>query len=268
MPILKDLLNGQIFSGVPSNAVWDLIKVTWEKVTARSWEDLYLDAFEAALVSERPRLAKYSDGDIGLDRETLRQVLHYDLVAPVASLGIGTLTDEQFVASLAAALADRQALIIGGHNLSQEDYEQIVRGLVGRATVTFRTSVMTDQAAFQQALLEEALDNRELLRQSQDYLGSHFRPVLARLDDHGVLLERILTKTEEIRRDQQPLPSAESDASTVDTAATQTRSERLREMTVLSRARCIERWQAVGLTRDEAIALADDPNVGAPRPEH
>lgn len=207
MPLLKDLLNSQLFSGVPSNAVWDLIKVTWEKVTARGWEDLYLDAFEASLAADRPRLAKYADGDISLDRETLRRVLHQDLVAPVASLGVGKLTDEQFAASVAAALADRQALVIGGHNLDQEDYDQIVRGLVRRATATFRASVLSDQAAFQRAMMAEALDNRELLRQTQDYLGSHFQLVRARLDEHGVLLEKILANTEDLKESQRPQPT-------------------------------------------------------------
>lgn len=207
MPLLKDLLNSQLFSGVPSNAVWDLIKVTWEKVTARSWEDLYLDAFEAALSSERPRLAKYGDGDIGLDRDTLRQVLHYDLGAPVASLEVGTLSDEQFSTGLAVALENRQALTIGGNNLSEEDYAQIVRGLVRRATATFRASVLSDQAAFQRAMMAEALDNRELLRQTQEYLGSHFQLVLARLDEHGVLLGKILANTEDLKQSQRSQPS-------------------------------------------------------------
>jgi RNA-binding protein YhbY len=31
-----------------------------------------------------------------------------------------------------------------------------------------------------------------------------------------------------------------------------------------SRARCVRRWQAPGLPRDEALALADDPAIGAP----
>ena len=33
-----------------------------------------------------------------------------------------------------------------------------------------------------------------------------------------------------------------------------------------SRARCAERWQRLGLPRDEALALADDPSTGAPAP--
>lgn len=34
-----------------------------------------------------------------------------------------------------------------------------------------------------------------------------------------------------------------------------------------SRARCVRRWQALGLTRDEALALYNDATVGAPHPD-
>jgi hypothetical protein len=268
MPTLLTLIGGLIFGGVPSNAVYDLLKTGWETATARSWESLYLDAFDAALASERPRLAKYADGDISLDRETLSRVLHNDLAAPVGLMGVGALTDEKFVADLSTALANRQALMIGGHNLSEEDYGQIVRVLVHHASTAFRASVLADPDAFQEALLTESLDNRELLRETQAYLGSHFQLMLARLDEHGMMLEKILANTEDIKKVPQPQPLAEIDASTANAAAQQSRLDRLWELTQLSRARCIARWQAAGLSREEAIALADDPLVGAPEPEY
>ncbi|HKZ83895.1 MAG TPA: hypothetical protein VJ793_09605 [Anaerolineae bacterium] len=41
------------------------------------------------------------------------------------------------------------------------------------------------------------------------------------------------------------------------------RAAQLNELGRASKARCIERWQAAGLRRDEAMALAEDPSVGA-----
>lgn len=35
-----------------------------------------------------------------------------------------------------------------------------------------------------------------------------------------------------------------------------------------SRARCVASWMATGLPRQQALALADDPSVGDPKPEH
>ena len=45
------------------------------------------------------------------------------------------------------------------------------------------------------------------------------------------------------------------------------RLAKLEELDRASRARCIMRWQAAGVSRAEAAKLADDPFVGAPGPE-
>ncbi len=41
----------------------------------------------------------------------------------------------------------------------------------------------------------------------------------------------------------------------------QRRRDRLEELAGMSRARCIDRWVAAGLSRDEAVEFADDPTV-------
>ena len=194
------LLDKYIFGGIPSKATWDLLKGAWEKANARSWEDLYLDAFDAALAQERPRLAKYADGEISLDRETLRRILHYDLVAPVPTMGLTALTEEEFVGELATMLAERQALIIGGYNLSRDDYAQMVRTLVRKATATFKSSVLKNQAAFQKAVLTEAVDNAALLGEMQTYMEQRFDIALQQLDQHTTLLQQIVANTEVIKK--------------------------------------------------------------------
>jgi hypothetical protein len=195
MAPLIDQLDKYIFSGVPSNAAWDLIKIAWEKANQRGWEDLYLDAFGAALADARPHLVKYADGEISLDRETLYRVLHQDLGAAVSAMPLSALTDEQFTRVLAGALADRQALLIGGHNLSQDDYAQLVGNLVRQAAVIFRTSMTQNTAAFQQAMLGEALANQALVRDAQAYLADKFGLILGELEDIGRKLDFVVEAT-------------------------------------------------------------------------
>ena len=54
-------------SGVSSNAVYDVIKAAWQKAHQKSWEEMYLDTFEAAIEEARPRLQRYcgDDGEVG-----------------------------------------------------------------------------------------------------------------------------------------------------------------------------------------------------------
>ena len=76
------MLGGHVAS-VGTNALWDAIKVGWERVTRKSLEELYLDAFEAAVDEQRPRLERYArDGEVALPREALAAVLHRDLAIP------------------------------------------------------------------------------------------------------------------------------------------------------------------------------------------
>lgn len=199
MTLLTDLLDKYIFSGVPSNAVWDLIRGTWEKVNDRSWEDLYLDAFQVALEEERPHLARYANGEIALERETLRQVLNHDLGAPVPTMSLGALIDKQFATTLASAMAERQALTIGGHNLSQDDYAQLVHRLVRQAMASFRELVLRNPLAFHQAMLGETLENRSLLLETQAYLNERFDLMSQQLDMNTALLQEIKADTDTIR---------------------------------------------------------------------
>lgn len=249
-----NLLDQYLFAGIPSNAAWDFIKAAWAKTTARNWDELYLEAFDQAFEEQKPILAKYGDAEIALDRAALHEVLHQDVAA--AGKTLSELTDAQFVNALADALAAHQVLTIGGNSLSDDDYRQMAANLVRHATVLFKHTVETNQAAFQQALIDQSMHNAALLAETKRYLEQHFDLALQALS----LVPDIKADTEAIRR------KLETDV--IGRAAGPSRSERLSEMAQLSRARCIDRWQAAGLPRDVAIALADDPEVGAPKPAY
>jgi hypothetical protein len=95
MALLVDHLDNYIFSGVPSNAVWDLIKAAWQKASQKSWEDLYLDAFQAAVDEARSRLSAYAEnGEVALDRSALSKALHYNLDAVVDTLPFSRLSSD------------------------------------------------------------------------------------------------------------------------------------------------------------------------------
>lgn len=182
MTTLLDILDNYIFSGVPSNAAWDLIKFAWEKANEKGWEELYLEAFQLAISEEHSRLAHYADGDIDLDEEALRRTLHQDLTVAVDSMSVSDLAAEQFIQGLAVALCERQALIIGGHNLSEADYMQLMLNLVKQATSLFKQSVLENEPAFRQAILAEITDNQALVREVQTYLSVHFSLALDKLE--------------------------------------------------------------------------------------
>ena len=53
----------------------------WRQLTAKSWEQLYLDAFREAMATDRDRLQKYAapDGEVALDEAALQRALHQEL---------------------------------------------------------------------------------------------------------------------------------------------------------------------------------------------
>lgn len=219
--ILLDVLDKYIFSGVPSNAVWDLIKTTWERANRKSWEDLYLDAFQAALDEARPLLAAYTrEGEVALDRLALSEALHHDLGTDVEALPFSKLSDAEFVAELAAAMEVRSTLIIGGHNLSRGHYFELVLKLIRNANSLFKRAVLADKLAFRHALLDEALGHQVLIQEVQAYMAKQFGLTLAELDvieskvdAQTGLMQQV---TADVREIMQPLEKLDVIASGVD----------------------------------------------------
>ena len=250
MSSLLDLLSKYVFAGVPSSAVYDLLKAGWETANRRNWEELYLDAFEAAMNDSRSRLAKYGDGAVTLDREDLRQALHRDLGISISIMSLGELADDQIANKIGEIMARQQVLVIGGHNLSEEDYAQLVRNLARQAIELFKKMVAQKQDAFQQGMVNQAYHDHRLLQETQMYLRQRFDITLEILKDIKEDTAAIRTV---IENNQSPGKGTNK----------QTRLEKLDELMRLSRARCIARWQAVGLDREEAIAFADDTDVGS-----
>jgi hypothetical protein len=183
MALIVNLLDKYIFSGIPSNAAWDLIKIAWEKASQKSWEELYLDAFQAATEEAQLRLAAYvEEGQVTVDRSALSKALHHDLGAAVDTLPFSRLSSDKFARKLAGAMAAHSVLIIGGHNLSTDDYAQLVRNLIRQANARFTAAILANESAFRRALLDEALTNQALVRDVEAYLADQCGLVMGRLD--------------------------------------------------------------------------------------
>lgn len=223
MPTLLVILDKLIFSGVPSNATWDLIKMAWSRANNRAWEDLYLDAFQSVLDEERSRLMKYAgdDGEISLNRQDLARLLHYDLGANVDSMTLSSLSNEQFENSLAEEIAKQETLIIGGHTLTKGDYASVIRRLVQNATARFRQSVIQNKEAFQKELIIQAIDNREILAEIASFLEIHLETKL------DLLLERSLEQARQHQELSSQLTNMRRDFAGVSQAIAEGLSSRL-----------------------------------------
>lgn len=199
---LLDLLDAHIFTGVAGNAAFSLIRAAWQKANNKSWEDLYLDAFQAALREAEPYLARHAkeDGDIALNRQSLSDVLHYDLALSVDALDYSQLSDKAFTEKLAKVMEDHSLLVIGGHQLSQADYSHLIRNLVRAATTLFKAAVVTHEPAFRHEVVNGLLQQQELTRQVQDFLTKQFGPqVLADLSDIKDTLDDMASSLHQIQ---------------------------------------------------------------------
>lgn len=195
-----ETLGELVFSGVPSNAAYDLVKLGWTRFTKKSWEELFLDAFKRAFNSEKEQLKKYArnDGEISLDLRALREVLKHKL-APSPYLGTYTaILANDFSAKLASAMADRGVLIIGGQNLPPEGYAHLVLNIVRYAREYFRLSVRDNEEAFRRMMQEVAEVNygntqetRRLLNDLYTYLGNQFDLIIDKLNAIYEIAEKI-----------------------------------------------------------------------------
>lgn len=182
MASLFDLLD-LVFSGIPSNAAYDLIKVAWKKATGKTWNDLYLDSFQAALSKMSDRLAKYTSegGAVRLERQRLETLLNQDLGAGVNVTTYSALSSEQFISRLAGVMESQYILEIGGNNLNRDEYLELVGQLITLSHTFFKQAVQQDENAFRQALLSETAGNSAKLQEVSELLTNKFGVALGML---------------------------------------------------------------------------------------
>lgn len=183
MSTLLSILDKYIASGVPSNAAWDMIKAAWVELSKRSWEDIYLDAFESAIKELEPQLKRYSDGYVSLSRKDITRILHQKLSAPVDLMAASELSDDDFVARLAEVIAEEESLLIGGHRLSDQDYRSLVQRVVDLATRIFTTEIHKQPTTFQRMISREAVRLQVSVREIHAFLDARFAIVAEQLNE-------------------------------------------------------------------------------------
>lgn len=169
------ILEAYIFTGIVGNTAYDLVKSGWVAATHKEWEELYIDSFRSAFEEQRENLVKYThNGDTHLDTDQIRKALYQDLEMPLDLEAMTTLSDDEFTNRLAKALHKRKIIIIGGHNLNEVDYANLVHRLVQLAISFFKQNILANEKIFRQAVLKEAKGNREALKTLESLMFSKF----------------------------------------------------------------------------------------------
>jgi hypothetical protein len=195
--VVLDLINSAVFSGVPSNAVYDVLKTGYFKLKPqKSLDEMYLDAFKVAVEQSKPYFSKYSlDGVVVIDREELRRALHADLGPDLVGASLCKLSESDIVTRIASAMASRSILSIGGNILSADDTHQLLRNVVRSAASNFTAMVLADEISFRTVILAEANENLKVLADVRSYVAERFSFVLAqferKMDHHTSLLEQV-----------------------------------------------------------------------------
>ncbi len=238
------LLQSYLFTGVTGNVAYDIVVKFWRQTFGKDLQDLFLDAFEQVLDGQRSALRRYGEA-AELDRETLRRALRGDLDVNRASWS--DLEQDEFVRRLAQEMHQRQALTIGGHNLSPDEYQGLLRRLVQGAVANLRRKVLENETAFNHVLLAETSGNRQQLHAVRAYLAERLdlslqkleqieaqtRPVpkiLEQVQTQGQLLQQVADDVQALRPLPPTPPSAHvrSDAESAPGASSRARLEQRR----------------------------------------
>ncbi len=177
------LLKDYFFTGITGNLAYDALTKFWQQTFGKDIEELYLDAFEQAIATQRSVLLRYGEL-VELDRAALHRALHRDMRVDVNRETLSLLNEDEFIHQLVVALHARQALMIGGHNLTVDEYRHLLRNLIRQANAHLRQKVLENETAFKHILLAEVGGNRQQLSEVRHYLAERFdlAPVLQKLD--------------------------------------------------------------------------------------
>ncbi|MGH9755166.1 MAG: NB-ARC domain-containing protein, partial [Blastocatellia bacterium] len=254
MPIIETILghlSAYIFTGVTGNTSYDLLKTLYEKSANKSWEDLYIDAFQTAVEQFSPSLPSLKG--VTPDREAIAAILRQDVGEVIEGSSYTTLQSVEFSQRLARALEPHIGSIAGGRILTQEGAANFIDHLTGLVKRNFREAIINNQQAFNRALLDELADDHERLQSVQIFLRSQFDLTLDRLDniDIGVrgLRDLILSQSkreqEGIARDERESAALISKLPLVDTSHFTGRAEEIKHLAQILIGSDIERVAGV-----------------------
>ncbi|MFC1713296.1 hypothetical protein ACFL6S_06505 [Candidatus Poribacteria bacterium] len=177
---MSGVLESYIFTGLAGNVAYRVAKDFWQQVFGKDLEELFLDAFTQAVKNQKEHLGKYGN-PIKVDSQALLNVLR-NRPLHVERKHTARMNDTDFTRYLAQILREKNVLILGGHNLDIEGYEQILRNLLKETRAIFRRRVVANQIVFNDLLLAEVEDDRRKLADVLKFLSERFDLVLSKLD--------------------------------------------------------------------------------------
>lgn len=207
-----EILQNYFFSGVTGNVVYNVLKKFWQQRFRKDLEELYLDAFEEAVTYQQDHFKKY-EGLNKLDREGVRQTLRANVASNLDQTSLSDLSEDQLVQRLAEALHNQAIPIIGGHNLSFEDYQQLLRNLIHQTNSILRRKITKNEEVFNQILLTEVQENKQQLEQICTFLDKKFNMNLIQLEaikkDTSLIRDRVQRIEEASSSPSPPASNAE-----------------------------------------------------------
>jgi hypothetical protein len=148
-----------------ASAVWEATMAVYERMTNKSLEEMYVDAFDAGVASLKPYLKRYGNTDhIKLNKDQFREILHQEMREDLSKAAISAQTAPEFQRRLAQAMSDSHVVEIEGHNLSVEGYERVIVTVIQQAHGLFNDAVSKNKEAFNRVVLNEVA----LLQQKAD----------------------------------------------------------------------------------------------------
>jgi hypothetical protein len=173
-----EFIQGQLFGGIVTNALYDGGKDAWQKYFGKDLLTLYLDAFDQSVQDLQQELSKHSDGGaVSIDRQKLEKLLRANISNKNQIGAVSQLSNQIFVQKYARGLREHNILIIPGHNLSDESIEQHLRNLINQTTLNLYASIREDENAFREVMLAEAQGNQQKLEEIKNHIESNYREI-------------------------------------------------------------------------------------------
>lgn len=151
---ILDLLD-KIVSG-PFAPPFHVFKAIWdEEIGKKSWEDFYVEALSDAVKKMQPSLEKHVEKgeEIGVNKKAFIDAIRQDLAINFED--INQISENDCSKEFLDALVKRDALILGGHNLSEEGYKNFTFHLIQAARGLFYQKVIDHEGAYKKALFEK-----------------------------------------------------------------------------------------------------------------
>jgi adenylate cyclase len=161
-----------VFTGVPGNAAYDLLKALWTRCSERSLSELYIRGFESALKSYAKVHPETRSTSLKLNKKALVAALAEQTEPRFPAHLLAE--DAPTVRGLAAEFRHRGVVRVSGGDLEAEAYEEILNDVVRSARDEFVQQIAHQQTVYRETMVEFAARNLDVAEDARRYLEEHF----------------------------------------------------------------------------------------------